>query len=93
MVGAKTEVATPINEIESHAHVTHYHGNAFETIKAIKIIRDTLDAAFELITLQILSKKARSFKYVERRQSTRKLVTENCAQIVERSEGHCYKAF
>ena len=32
MVGAKTEVATPINEIESHAHLTHYHGNALETI-------------------------------------------------------------
>ena len=51
MVGAKTEVATPINEIKSHAHVTHYHGNALETIKTIKIMRGTLDAAFELNTL------------------------------------------
>ena len=28
MVGAKTGVATHINEIESHAHLTHYHGHA-----------------------------------------------------------------
>ena len=67
MVGAKTGVATRINEIESHAHLTHYHGHALqlvvgETIKAIKIIRGTLDAAFELNKLQILSKKARSFQ-------------------------------
>ena len=66
MVGAKTGVATRINEIESHAHLTHYHGHALqlvvsETIKAIKIMRDTLDAAFELNKLQILSKNARSF--------------------------------
>ena len=61
MVGAKTGVATRINEIESHAHLTHYHGHTLETIKAI-IIRGTLDAAFELNTLQILSKKARSFQ-------------------------------
>ena len=67
MVGAKTGVATRINEIESHAHLTHYHGHALqlvvgETIKAIKIMRGTLDAAFELNKLQILSKKARSFQ-------------------------------
>ena len=67
MVGAKTGVATRINEIESHAHLTHYHGHALqlvvgETIKAIKIIRGTLDAAFELNKLQILSKKAKSFQ-------------------------------
>ena len=53
MVGAKTGVATHINEIESHAHLLHCHGYALqlavgETIKAIKIMRDTLDAAFEL---------------------------------------------
>ena len=51
MVGVKTGVATPINEIESHTHLTHYHGNTLETTKAIKIIRGTLDAAFELNTL------------------------------------------
>ena len=51
MVGVKTGVATPINEIESHPHLIHYHGNTLETIKAIKIIRGTLDAAFELNTL------------------------------------------
>ena len=67
MVGAKTGVATRINEIESHAHLTHYHGHALqlvvgETIKAIKIMRDTLYAAFELNKLQILSKKARSYQ-------------------------------
>ena len=53
MVGAKTGVATHINEIESHAHLTHCNGHvpqlAFgETIKAIKIMRGTLDATFEL---------------------------------------------
>ena len=53
MVGAKTGVATHVNDIESHAHLTHCHGRALqlavgETIKAIKIIRGTLDAALEL---------------------------------------------
>ena len=48
-----TGVATRINEIESHAHVTHCHGHALQlvvsdTIKAIKILRGTLDAAFEV---------------------------------------------
>ena len=62
MVGAKIGVATRINETESHAHLTHYHGHALETIKAIKIIRGTFDAAFELNTLQILSKKERNFQ-------------------------------
>ena len=62
MVGAKTGVATPMNKIESHAHLRHYHGHALETIKSIKIIRGTLDAAFELNTLQILSKKAKNFQ-------------------------------
>ena len=67
MVGAKTGVATRINETESHAHLTHYHGHALqlvvgETIKAIKIMRGTLDAVFELNKLQIFSKKTRSFQ-------------------------------
>ena len=49
MIGAKTH----INKIESQAHLTHCHGHALqlavgETIKAIKIMRSTLDAAFEL---------------------------------------------
>ena len=57
MVDAKTGVGTRINEIESHAHLTHYHGHALETIKAVQIMRGTL------------------------------------AQIAERSEGHCCKAF
>ena len=67
MVGAKTGVATRINEIESHAHLTHYHGHALqlvvsENIKAIKIMRGTLDVDFELNKLQIFYKKARSFQ-------------------------------
>ena len=66
MVGAKTEVATHIKETEPHSHLTHYHGHTLqlavgETIKAIKIMRGTLDAVFELNKLQILSKKIRSF--------------------------------
>ena len=53
MVGAKTGVATHINETDSHTHLTHCHGHALqlaadETIKAIKIMRCPLDAAFEL---------------------------------------------
>ena len=45
MVGAKTGVATRINEIESRFHLTHCQGYAIqlavgETIKAIKIMRD-----------------------------------------------------
>ena len=59
MVGTKTGVATHINEIESHAHLTHYQGHAFETIKAIKIMRGTLDVSFELNAL---------FKYSLKRQ-------------------------
>ena len=67
MFGAKTGVEPHINKTESHAHLTHYHGHALqlvvgETIKAMKIIRGTLDAAFELNKLLILSKKARSFQ-------------------------------
>ena len=72
MVGAKTGVATRMNEIESRAHLTHYHGHALETIKVIKIIRGTLDAAFGSNTLQIISKKTRSFQWVERRHCTGK---------------------
>ena len=62
MVCANTGVGTRMNETESHAHLTHYHGHALETIKAIKIIRGTFDAAFEVNTLQILSKKERNFQ-------------------------------
>ena len=52
MVGAKTGVATSINEMESHANLTLCHGHALQlavgdTIKAIKIMRST-DVAFEL---------------------------------------------
>ena len=42
-----------LNEIESLAHLTQYHGHPLpltvgETIKRIKIMRGTLEAAFEL---------------------------------------------
>ena len=53
MVGAITGIATHINEIETHAHLTHCHGYTLqlavgETIKAIKIMRGTLDVVFLL---------------------------------------------
>ena len=53
MVSAKTGVATHINEMESHANLTQCHGHTLQlavgdTVKAIKIMRSTLDAAFEL---------------------------------------------
>ena len=53
MVVTKTGVAIRANEIEAHAHLTHCHGHALQlavgdTIKIIKIMRGTLDAAFEL---------------------------------------------
>ena len=51
MVGTVTGVAKHINEIESHAHLTHCHGYTLqlavgETIKTIKIMRGTLDVPF-----------------------------------------------
>ena len=53
MAGAKTGIATHINEIEPQVHLRHCHGHALqlnigETIKIIKIMKSTLDAAFEL---------------------------------------------
>ena len=53
MVDAKTGVATRINEMDSYVHLTHSHDHALQlavgdTIKVIKIMRSTLDAAFEL---------------------------------------------
>ena len=53
MVGTKAVEATRLKEIESHAHLTHCHGHALQlavvdTIKAMKRMKDTLDAAFEL---------------------------------------------
>ena len=69
MVGVKTGAATRMNEIESQAHLTHYHGHALETIKAIKIIRGTLDAAFKLI----------HFKYSLNRQEASHRLKEDIA--------------
>ena len=49
MVGAKTGVAARISEIESHAHLARCHGQSVtDTIKAIKIMRGTVDLTFEL---------------------------------------------
>ena len=42
MIDAKPGVATRTKEIESHAHLIHYHRHALETIKAVKIMRGTL---------------------------------------------------
>ena len=53
MVGAKTGVAMHIQEIEPRALLTYCYGHALQlavgdTIKAIKLMRDTLDTALEL---------------------------------------------
>ena len=48
MVGAKTGVATRTNEMESHTHGHALQLAVGDTIKAIKIMRSTLDAAFDL---------------------------------------------
>ena len=67
MVGAKTSVATHIREIEPRALLTHCYGHPLQlavgdTIKAIKLMRDTLDAAFELNKLIKYSpKRERAF--------------------------------
>ena len=52
MVGSKTGITTRINYIESHAHLTHCQGHALQlvvgyTIRAIKMMRGTLDPGFE----------------------------------------------
>ena len=67
MVGAKTGVATRIKEIEPGALLTHCYGHTLQlavgdTIKSIKLMRDTLDAAFELNKLIKYSpKRERAF--------------------------------
>ena len=58
MFGAKTGVATHINETRIHTHLTYCHVSALpsavgKTIKATKIMRGTLDLAFELNKLII----------------------------------------
>ena len=50
-VAAKTDVVRRIKKIESRALLTHCYGHAIQlavddTIKAIKLMRDTLDPAF-----------------------------------------------
>ena len=67
MVGAKTGISTHMNQIESHAHLRHYHGHTLqlvvgETIKPLKIMRGTLEAVSELNKLQIHPKNARTFQ-------------------------------
>ena len=67
MVGTKTVVATRIKEIEPRALLTHCYVHALQlpvsdTIKAIKLKRDTPDAAFELSKLIKYSpKRERAF--------------------------------
>ena len=67
MVGAKTGVATRIKEIEPRALLTHCYGHALQlavsdTIRAIKLMRDILDAAFEMHKLIKYSpKRERAF--------------------------------
>ena len=76
MVGAKTRVATNINKIGSHAHLTYCHGYALrsavgETIKAIKMMRSTLNASFELnklIKYSIVDSKKILIKYSVKRE-------------------------
>ena len=76
-------------------HLTYCHGHALQlvdgdTIKAIKIIRGSLDAAFELTKVikcspflklqeknKILPKRGRSFQQVKERQCSRKLWWHN----------------
>ena len=53
-----TRVATHINEIESHAHLTHCHGYALqlvlgETIKATEVMRGTIDGDILINKLRI----------------------------------------
>ena len=73
MVVAKTGVATGINEIESLSHLTHCHG------KAIKIMRDTLYAAFELNKLIKVEKSLKKFKYSLKREGGFNGFRENSA--------------
>ena len=67
MVGAKTGVATRIKEIEPRALLTHCYGHALQlavsdTIRAIKLMRNILDAAFEMHKLIKYSpKRERAF--------------------------------
>ena len=67
MVGAKTGVATRIKEIEPGALLTHCYAHALQlsvgdTIKSEKLLRDTLDVAFELNKLIKYSpKRERAF--------------------------------
>ena len=108
MLGAKPGVAACINKIES---IWNCHGRAVQlvdgdTIKAIKIIRDSSDAAFELtkvIKCPMFSKpQEKNIKYspkkkwassrLRREMQQVTLVAQYYAQIVDPSEGHCYKA-
>ena len=67
MVGANTGEATRVKEIESLAPLAHCHSHSLQlaladTIKAIKLMRDTDDAAFELNKpVKCSSKRERAF--------------------------------
>ena len=63
--GAKTGTATRIKEFVSHVHLTHCQGCALQltvgdTMKAIKIMRGSLDATSELNKLINFSKILKS---------------------------------
>ena len=63
--GAKTRVTTRIKEFVSHVHLTHRRGCTLQlavcdTMKVIKIMRGSLDVAFELNKLIIHCKILKS---------------------------------
>ena len=91
MVGARTGEATRDCVTCPFDTVSRSHSSAVgDTIKAIKIMRGTLDSAFPLNKLvkysmvynirkknQVLSKNERSFQQVEEKHCTRKLWWQN----------------
>lgn len=62
MCGARSGVATRIKQLEPRAHFTHCHAHALnlavgDTIKRIKLLRHTMDTAFEISKLLRFSPK------------------------------------
>ena len=95
----------PFWQIATHGHALQL--DVSETIKAIKIIRATLDAAFELNKLIKYSMAWKSYKKQsntflkgkelpkgwEKELHQETLVAEHCNQIVGLSQAHCCKLF
>ena len=98
MVGAKTGVATRIKQIEPRALLTHCYGCALQlavcdTIKAIKLMRDTLDAAFEVNKLIKYSpKRERAFKRLRKKTAPENPGYRTLCRLVGLSEWYLYKA-